>query len=107
MLIATDARRFTAGAVESDHIDGICEEVARLALAASTQKRLESVQGRIRNVMLNSLGVGFRRLPRRADRNEQVDDEPVTLTHAIGHSDASLGQEYTTIGTRCREPFAF
>ena len=76
-------------------------------MAATAQKRLERPQRRGGDIVLDALGVGLRRLARRADGDQQIDDEPVPLMHAFGHRGASLGQKYSAIGLRSREPLAF
>src|SRR5271165_1522292 len=76
-------------------------------MAAAAQKRLEGSQRCGGDIVLDALGVGLRRLARRANGNQQIDDEPVALTHAFRHRGASLGQKYSAIGLRSREPLAF
>ena len=56
--------------------------------------------------MLDPFGVGLRRLARRADRDEEVDHQPVALTRFFRHRGARLGQEDAPIGLRAREPLA-
>jgi hypothetical protein len=48
--------------------------------------------------MLNALGVGFGRLARRADGEEEVDDEAVALARALGHRLSGRRQEHAAIG---------
>ena len=76
-------------------------------MAATAQKRLERPQRRGGDIVLDALGVGLRGLARRADGDQQIDDEPVALMHAFGHRGASLGQKYSAIGLRSHEPLAF
>ena len=56
--------------------------------------------------MLDALGVGFGRLARRADGDEEVDHQAVALAGAFGHRLAGRGQENAAIGLGPRQPFA-
>src|SRR5271166_1972253 len=74
--------------------------------SASLQERREGVERRLRHVMLDALGVGFRRFARRADSEQEIDDQPVALARALGHRLAGGSEEHAAIGLGDREALA-
>jgi CheY-like chemotaxis protein len=91
--------------------DNLKRDVAGAAgLGGNSPLRLyevrEGLQGRFRDMMLDPLGVRFRRLGRHAERAQNVDHKPVTNAHALGQRFALLGEEHTAIRPRGREPGA-
>src|SRR5579863_2065644 len=71
--------------------------------ALRLEKLRECLERRLRNIVLDTLGVGLRRLGRNAERAEHIDHEAMAHPHAIGQGVALLGQKYSAIGPRRRQ----
>ena len=69
-----------------------------LPIAAATQERFESAQGRGGDIVLDALGVLFGRLGGNPDGHQQVHHQPVTVPHPLGQSFARLGEKHAAVG---------
>ena len=81
--------------------------LSRLTTAPVPQKRFKGLPRSRGDVMLDAFGVGFRRLGRRANGDEEIDHQAVALTRAFRHRRARFGQKDTAIGLGSRQPLAF
>jgi uncharacterized protein YjiS (DUF1127 family) len=76
-------------------------------ITARPQEFFEGAEGRVADIVLDALRIGFRGLLWRANRQQEVDDETMALPRLLGHRLARLGEENAAIGARCRQPLAF
>src|SRR5262245_50801912 len=73
-----------------------------VASAPRLHEVCKRLQRRFRDVMLDALGVRFRRLGRDAERTENIDHKPMANAHALGQRLPLVGKEHPAIGPRGR-----
>ena len=77
-----------------------------LRTAPVTQKRFKGLPRSSGDVVLDPFRVGLRRFARRADGDQEIDNQPVAFTRAFCHRRTRLGQKDATIGLGSRQPLA-
>jgi hypothetical protein len=68
-----------------------------ILLSAQPQKPRERLQGFVRDMVLDSFGIGFSDLNRRSDREQQIDNQSMPGMHALGQRAPGFGQRHTAV----------
>ena len=71
------------------------------------QELREGLERRLRHIMLDAFGIGFRGFGGHAQGLQDIHDQPVPRPHAGRELLSFFGQKYPAVGAAGREPAAF